>query len=112
MFFYLLERYNEPESFEDLIYFTGLTQMECIRDATEHWRRKQGQMQRLARWQYNDCWGAPSWSSVDFFGKWKPLMYASKEFNKPFTLSFEDRKNKLSIYIINDTLEKSNACSN
>ncbi len=106
MFFYLLERYNEPESFEDLIYFTGLTQMECIRDATEHWRRNKGRCNGSLWWQYNDCWGAPSWSSVDFFGKWKPLMYASKEFNKPFTLSFEDQKNKLSIYIINDTLEK------
>ncbi|MDE5669930.1 MAG: hypothetical protein K2I14_00475, partial [Eubacterium sp.] len=106
MFFYLLERYNEPESFEDLIYFTGLTQMECIRDATEHWRRNKGRCNGSLWWQYNDCWGAPSWSSVDFFGKWKPLMYASKEFNKPFTLSFEDKKNTLSVYIINDTLEQ------
>lgn len=106
MFFYLLERYKEPASFEDLIYFTGLTQMECIRDATEHWRRNKGRCNGSLWWQYNDCWGAPSWSSVDFFGKWKPLMYASKEFNQPFTLSFEDTKNSVAIYIINDTLKK------
>lgn len=106
MFFYLLERYNEPASFEDLIYFTGLTQMECIRDATEHWRRNKGRCNGSLWWQYNDCWGAPSWSSVDYFGKWKPLMYASKEFNQPFTVSFEDKKKSVAIYIINDTLKK------
>ena len=106
MFFYLLERYNEPVNFEDLIYFTGLTQMECIRDATEHWRRNKGRCNGSLWWQYNDCWGCPSWSSVDFFGKWKPLMYASKEFNKPFTISFEDKKNSVSIYVINDTLKQ------
>ncbi len=106
MFFYLLERYNEPAEFEDLIYFTGLTQMECIRDATEHWRRNKGRCNGSLWWQYNDCWGAPSWSSVDFFGKWKPLMYASREFNQPFTISFEDKKNSVAIYVLNDTLKK------
>jgi beta-mannosidase len=105
MFFYLLERYNKPDSFDDLIYFTGLTQMECIRDATEHWRRNKGRCNGSLWWQYNDCWGAPSWSSVDWFGKWKPLMYGSREFNQPFTLSFEDRKNEVLVYLLNDTLQ-------
>lgn len=108
MFFYLLERYDEPAKFEDLIYFTGLTQMECIRDATEHWRRNKGRCNGSLWWQYNDCWGAPSWSSVDFFGKWKPLMYASKEFNQSFTFSFEDRKKSVAVYLLNDTLEDKN----
>lgn len=108
MMFYLLERYNQPQSFDDLIYFTGLTQMECIRDATEHWRRNKGRCNGSLWWQYNDCWGAPSWSSVDFSGKWKPLMYASKEFNAPFTLSFKESKKDAEIYILNDTLKDYN----
>lgn len=106
MKFYLLERYDEPKFFDDLIYFTGLTQMECIRDATEHWRRNKGRCNGSLWWQYNDCWGAPSWSSVDYSGKWKPLMYASREFNAPFTVSFADNRNTADIYVLNDTLNE------
>ena len=38
-------------------------------------------------WQLNDCWPVASWASVDYYGRWKALMYSSKRFYAPVLLS-------------------------
>ncbi len=108
MLYYLLEKYYEPERFEDLIYMTNLIQKECIADATEHWRRNRGRCNGSLFWQYNDCWQAPSWASVDFTGKWKALQYASRHFFEPVCVSIEETKKDYKIYAINDLREEKN----
>lgn len=105
MLFYLYEKFNEPEKFEDLIYLTGLIQKECIADATEHWRRNRGRCNGSIFWQYNDNWPAPSWASVDYTGKWKPLQYCARHFFEPVCVSVEDRKDGFSLYCINDSMD-------
>lgn len=108
MKYYLLERYNEPDRFDDLIYLTGLIQSQCVGNAAQHFRRNKGRCNGSLWWQLNDCWGAPSWSSVDYFGKWKPLMYDAKRFFSPVALSVNERHKKVEIHLLNDTLESGN----
>lgn len=105
MLFYLLEKYYEPQNFEDMIYMTNLIQKECIQDATEHWRRHRERCNGSLFWQFNDCWQAPSWSSVDFTGKWKALQYAARHFFEPVSVSVEETKKDYKIYAINDTIK-------
>lgn len=38
-------------------------------------------------WQLNDCWPVASWSSIDYFGRWKALHYYEKRFFAPIMLS-------------------------
>lgn len=105
MKYYLLERYNEPDKFDDLIYLTGLIQSQCVGNAAQHFRRHKGRCNGSLWWQLNDCWGCPSWSSVDYFGKWKPLMYDAKRFFSPVALSVNDTNKGAEIFLLNDTLE-------
>ncbi len=46
-------------------------------------------MRARARAQLNDIWQGVSWSSVNYGGKWKLLMYAAKNFFNPLLLSAE-----------------------
>ena len=41
-------------------------------------------------WQLNDCWPVASWSSVDYYGRWKALHYYAKRFFAPVLLSCEE----------------------
>ena len=41
-------------------------------------------------WQLNDCWPVASWSSIDYFGRWKALHYAAKRFFAPVLLSCQE----------------------
>lgn len=106
MAFYIASRFSLPKKFEDYIYLSQICEQECIRDATEHWRRNKGRCNGSLFWQYNDCWPVCSWSSVDYYGNYKALQYTSKHFFAPLMLSFEDTKKKVDLYIINDRLEE------
>jgi beta-mannosidase len=38
-------------------------------------------------WQFNDCWPAPTWSSIDYYGRWKALQYQVKNDFKDVTIA-------------------------
>jgi hypothetical protein len=38
-------------------------------------------------WQLNDRWPVASWSSIDYFGRWKALHYCMKRFFAPILIS-------------------------
>lgn len=105
MAFYIASRFRLPKNFEDYIYLSGICQQECIRDASEHWRRHKGQCNGSLFWQYNDCWSVCSWASIDYYGNFKALQYASKHFFNPLMVSIEDSKKQMDLYVVNDRLQ-------
>lgn len=104
MIYYIATRFNLPKKFRDYVYLSQVTQLECISDATEFWRRNKGRCNGSMYWQFNDCWGVCSWSSLDYYGNYKALQYGAKHFNAPLTVSFDDT-NELKLYVMNDLLE-------
>ena len=105
MLYYIASRFRLPKKFEDLIYLSQVTQLECISDATEHWRRNKGRCNGSIYWQFNDCWGVCSWSSLDYYGNYKALQYRAKHFNAPVSVSIEDKDGKVNLFILNDKNE-------
>jgi beta-mannosidase len=71
----------------------------------EHWRRHPDRVAGTLYWQLNDCWPVASWSSLDYFGRWKALHYAARRFYAPLMLSIEDKPPKQGVYVSNDLLE-------
>lgn len=104
MVYYIASRFRLPKRFEDYIYLSQISQQECIKDATEHWRRNKGRCNGALYWQMNDCWPVCSWAGMDYYGNYKALQYTSKHFNAPVAVSIQDDKQDIKIYVINDTL--------
>lgn len=102
MIYYIASRFNLPKKFEDFVYLSQVTQNECIADATEHWRRNKGRCNGSMYWQFNDCWGVCSWSSIDYYGNYKALQYGARHFNAPLSVSIEDTKDYIKIFVLND----------
>ena len=87
---YLSQTYKYPASFDDLLYASQLLQADAIRYGVEHWRRHRGRCMGAVIWQLNDCWPVASWSSIDYYGRWKALHYAARRFFAPVMISAEE----------------------
>jgi beta-mannosidase len=101
----MLDTFRLPRDFDALVYLSMVLQAEGIRYGVEHWRRHPNRVAGTLYWQLNDCWPVASWSSLDYFGRWKALHYASRRFYAPLMLSIEDEPPKQDVYITNDTLK-------
>ncbi|HKY29226.1 MAG TPA: glycoside hydrolase family 2 protein, partial [Pyrinomonadaceae bacterium] len=53
-------------------------------------------------WQINDCWPVASWSSIDYFGRWKALQYYAKRFYKDLLISPTVEDDTLKLYVVSD----------
>jgi beta-mannosidase len=102
---YLTQDYQLPADFPSLVYVTQVLQAEAMRIAVEHWRRQRERCSGALYWQLNDCWPVASWSSIDYYGRWKALHYASRRFYAPVLLSVEDNDARLGLFITNDLPE-------
>ncbi|MCR5507622.1 MAG: glycoside hydrolase family 2 protein [Lachnospiraceae bacterium] len=87
---YMEQTFLYPNDFDTLIYASQLLQAEAIRYGVEHFRRNRGRCMGTVYWQLNDCWPVASWSSIDYFGRWKALHYYAKRFFAPFMISCEE----------------------
>ena len=87
---YMEQTFLYPNNLDTLIYASQLLQAEAIRSGVAHFRRNRGRCMGTVYWQLNDCWPAASWSSIDYYGRWKALHYYAKRFFAPVMLSCEE----------------------
>ena len=99
----LSEHYLAPYSFENLVYASQLLQADAIRYGVEYFRSIRGICMGALYWQLNDCWPGASWSSVDYYGRYKALHYASKKFYATIAMGLFFEKNELRVNLSNET---------
>jgi beta-mannosidase len=102
---YMERDYRIPKSFEDYIYVSQLLQAEGMKIAIEAHRRAKPKCMGTLFWQLNDCWPVTSWSSVDYFGRWKAFQYQVKRSFENVLISVYERENQYDIIISNDDLK-------
>ncbi len=71
--------FKEVSDFDDLIYKSQLCQAIGLRKAVVAHRLNKGHCMGSLYWQLNDTWPAISWSTIDYYGKWKAAHYQLKE---------------------------------
>lgn len=84
---YLADTFKYPTEFGTLLYASQLLQAEAIKYGVEHLRRNRGRCMGALYWQLNDIWPVASWSSIDYFGRYKALQYVAKRFFAPVMIS-------------------------
>lgn len=104
--YYLAQMVRYPYDFRRLIYSSQLVQSDCIRSNVEHMRRARGRCMGSAYWQINDSNPVISWSSIDYYGRWKGLHYCAKRFYAPCLLSVDDKNMTKPVFNISNERPK------
>ena len=101
--------YGKPKSFEEFVYFSQLTQAKAVSIAVSAHRVGMPKCMGTLYWQLNDCWQAPTWSSVDYFGNWKALQYTvKKDYEDVAIVSKIEELGKEEYFLISDAPDSFN----
>nr|WP_067932841.1 glycoside hydrolase family 2 protein [Alicyclobacillus kakegawensis] len=104
--YYLAENFRYPKDLPALVYTSQILQAEAIKYGVEHWRRHRGRCMGAIYWQLNDCWPVASWSSIDYYGRWKALHYFAKRFFDPLLISACEDGSQVALWLTNDRLQE------
>jgi beta-mannosidase len=102
---YMLREYPEPKDFASFVYISQVQQAEAIKVGAEHLRRNRPRTMGALFWQLNDCWPVASWSSIDYFGRWKALHYYARRFYADLLISPFAHDGAVDVYIVSDKLQ-------
>jgi beta-mannosidase len=100
--FYIRRNYGEPKTFEDFVYLSQVMQAEGIELAALHHRSSRPQTMGSLYWQLNDVWPGASWSSLDYYGRWKALQYHARRFYAPVALAAVHDKGATTVTLLSD----------
>ena len=98
--------YGKSKSFEEFVYHSQLTQAHAISSAISSHRLDAPRCMGTLYWQLNDCWPAPTWSSIDYYGSWKALHYAVRDdYRQIAVLKKIDLKGNIELFLKSDALK-------
>jgi beta-mannosidase len=98
--------FGKSKDFEQFVYFSQLTQRYAVSSAVSGHRLDAPRCMGTLYWQLNDCWPAPTWSSIDYQGNWKALHYAMREDYQPVAILQKTAdKGEVQLYVKSDVME-------
>src|SRR5438128_191635 len=99
---YMLRDYPEPKDFASFLYVSQVLQAEGIKVGAEHLRRIMPRNMGSLYWQVDDCWPVASWSSMDYYGRWKALQFYARRFYNDLLVSPHEEDGKVTVYVVSD----------
>jgi beta-mannosidase len=99
---YMLRDYREPKDFASFLYVSQVLQAEGIKVGAEAHRRARPRTMGTLYWQLDDCWPVASWSSIDYFGRWKALQYYARRFYAPVLVSTSEEDGQVGVHVVSD----------
>jgi beta-mannosidase len=98
--------FGTTKDFNRFVYYSQLTQRHAVSSAVSGHRLDAPRCMGTLYWQLNDCWPAPTWSSIDYLGNWKALHYAMREDFQPVALLQKTtEKGEVQLYVKSDVME-------
>ncbi len=99
---YIRADYGEPRDFEHFVYLSQVMQAEGIELAALHHRASRPRTMGSLYWQLNDVWPGASWSSIDYYGRWKPLHFHARRFFADIAVAALRRAGETQVTLISD----------
>lgn len=103
--YYLSENFRYPKNLDSLVYISQVMQGMAMKTGIDHWRRNRGRCMGSIYWQFNDDWPVASWSSVDYYGRYKALHYMAKRFYASLAGSIRKENTSMEAWAENETLQ-------
>ncbi|MBI9097188.1 MAG: glycoside hydrolase family 2 protein [Spirochaetaceae bacterium] len=102
---YISKYFPYPKDLDSLVFVSQISQAEAITTGIKHWRRNRGRCMGSTYWQINDNWPVASWSSIDYYGRWKALHYGAKRAYDNILLSIDGDETSAAIHVSNESRE-------
>ncbi len=100
---YVDYEFGETKDFAAFVYLSQAAQAEGIELAALHHRASRPFTMGSLYWQLNDVWPGASWSSVDWFGRWKALQFHARRFYAPVAVAaLRSPGGKTTVSLLND----------
>ena len=106
---YMLRDFPQPRDFAAFLYVSQVLQAEGIKIGAEHLRRIMPHNMGSLYWQVNDCWPVASWSSIDYFGRWKALQFYARRFYGDLLVTPHEESGKIAVYVVSDRIKETPA---
>jgi beta-mannosidase len=97
--------YGEPKDFEASLYLSQVLQGDAMKIAMESHRRNMPFCMGSLYWQMNDCWPVASWSSRDYYGRWKAQHYFARKVYDDVLITANEENGELVVYTVSDRLK-------
>ena len=105
-----VDQYHQPsDDFEKMVYLSQLVQAEACKSAIEAHRTAMPHCMGSLFWQLNDCWPTISWSTVDYYFRWKAAHHAVKKAFEPVILTAKQEGGRIEVFAVTDNLEINDA---
>ena len=104
---YIQQYFKPTKDFDSTLWLSQIMQAYGIKMGAESWRQNMPNSMGCVFWQYNDCYPVASWSSVDYYGRWKALQYAARHFYEPLLVSGVENlgDGTVDVFISSDAME-------
>ncbi len=99
---YIRMDYGEPKDFADFVYLSQVMQAEGIELAALHHRASRPRTMGSLYWQLNDVWPGASWSSIDWYGRWKPLHFHARRFYSDVAVAALRKDGQTRVTLVSD----------
>jgi beta-mannosidase len=99
---YIRRNFGEPKDFPSFVYLSQVVQADGIQLAAEHLRASRPQSMGSLYWQLNDVWPGASWSSIDYYGRWKALQFHARRFYAPLMVAALRNHGSTTVSLVSD----------
>ena len=108
LMYYLFQYYQYPGNFKTLIYATQSLQADFLEMAIRHFRSHRERCCGSTYWQVNDTYPTVSWSTIDYYGRWKGAHYIVKKSYAPIIIytETEEAAHKAHVFVSGEHSEE------